>query len=102
MAQLLRDCDRMKKPRPIAGALFVHSERERFELSRRSSRLPAFEAGAFNHSTTSPWDVATKDRRFAAAGEILAFLTYCLRLRKNACSCAAASSPRTPAVTSMR
>src|SRR5579872_445154 len=30
------------------------SERERFELSRRSSRLSAFEAGAFNHSTTSP------------------------------------------------
>ncbi len=31
------------------------AERERFELSRRSSRLPAFEAGAFNRSTTSPY-----------------------------------------------
>ena len=30
------------------------AERERFELSERSSRSPAFEAGAFNHSTTSP------------------------------------------------
>ena len=34
------------------------AERERFELSRRSSRLPACEAGAFTHSTTSPGPAA--------------------------------------------
>ena len=30
------------------------AERVRFELTERSTRSPAFEAGAFNHSTTSP------------------------------------------------
>jgi hypothetical protein len=39
------------------------AERERFELSRRSSRLPAFEAGAFNHSTTSPQSTADSRRQ---------------------------------------
>jgi hypothetical protein len=36
------------------GRSAFQPERERFELSGRSSRPPAFEAGAFNHSTTSP------------------------------------------------
>ena len=31
-----------------------NSERVRFELTERYERSPAFEAGAFNHSTTSP------------------------------------------------
>jgi hypothetical protein len=30
------------------------AERVRFELTERYQRSPAFEAGAFNHSTTSP------------------------------------------------
>jgi hypothetical protein len=30
------------------------AERVRFELTERYERSPAFEAGAFNHSTTSP------------------------------------------------
>jgi hypothetical protein len=30
------------------------AERVRFELTERYKRSPAFEAGAFNHSTTSP------------------------------------------------
>ena len=39
------------------------AERVRFELTERSSRSPAFEAGAFNHSTTSPWDGFSENDR---------------------------------------
>src|SRR5581483_11984771 len=45
------------------GAPSLLAERERFELSRRYQRLPAFEAGAFNHSTTSPWSPPLREER---------------------------------------
>src|SRR6202011_5790979 len=44
------DDERVRRTRSLS---FV-AERVRFELTVRYQRTPAFEAGAFNHSTTSP------------------------------------------------
>jgi len=66
------------------------AERERFELSRRSSRLPAFEAGAFNRSTTSPYN-PDYNPDFSCSSR---------RLLKNVCSCREVSVSKMPAVTS--
>ena len=88
------------KPGRIAGFSVSMAERERFELSERSSRSSAFEAGAFNHSTTSP-------RR--ATGLITAPPVRCLLTARchafagrNAAVARRLSARRTPASTSMR
>ena len=81
---------------PVADRVFCTSERERFELSERSSRSPAFEAGAFNHSTTSP---RRDPDYYGVAGSMP---SAARRARKKRCSCADASDCRTPASTSMR
>ena len=44
------------------GAFFNVAEREGFEPSTRQNRVPDFESGAIDHSTTSPYSVETKPR----------------------------------------
>ena len=46
--------EREQRRRPCGPAPRHVAERVRFELTVRYQRTPAFEAGAFNHSTTSP------------------------------------------------
>jgi hypothetical protein len=54
----------MQTPGIKPGVCYM-AERVRFELTVPSSGTPAFEAGAFNRSTTSPYDfrdtVSTRD-----------------------------------------
>ena len=77
------------------------AERVRFELTERSSRSPAFEAGAFNHSTTSPRRRGDRPY-YGVAGSMPASAPRARFARKKRCNCSVASSCIRPAVTSTR